>query len=618
MATGNRLSTEIMINLAGNLTAKARQYGANMSQFARNHQKAMRLVKATTEAATRGLDTLGNRYTAMIAGFAGSAMMREFAQVDRRMTRIGIAAEKTRDEMAQMLNGIQDAAIKFKVDDSELISAVEKVGTVTGEIEFGIKNKDVMAASIAASGSEGEFIGSLFSLFTKFGIKNEDDSLKAMDTLNLLGKEGAYELKDFAEKSTRGMSLYAAAGGRGVQGVKDFGVVMESAVDATGNRDTAATTVENFIKDLQNPKVVKTLKHNGINVFDNKGNMRSLPLLLQEIAARSGSKGAEIQSKRLDEAGFLDDAKMLIKSVTSGKGAENLQRYMKVTGDGKGIMKDAAYAAQDFTSAMQALETSWKKFSHNQLAKPVQELADAINSVDQNTVQNWLQVGKYMAIALGGIIAIRKTYQFGKTIHDIMNPKGKGKGIPGSITDVFGSGVMPVYVVNMGSGGMNGNTGGLPDAPDSPRNPRNSRNRGGKAGKGAGIIAGALEFYDFLTTQYALPGEIDSLTKSVAGATDASPWEREFAQQSQDNQQALESVWRKVTDWFDSLSEKNIGGMPSWGGMQPSQLAPYLSPQLQGEIRVVVEGDARVKSVKVDQPGVRLSAQAGITSVEQG
>ncbi|ECA5183743.1 phage tail protein, partial [Salmonella enterica subsp. enterica serovar Newport] len=136
--------------------------------------------------------------------------------------------------------------------------------------------------------------------------------------------------------------------------------------------------------------------------------------------------------------------------------------------------------------------------------------------------------------------------------------------------------------VNMGSGGMNGNTGGLPDAPDSPRNPRNSRNRGGKAGKGAGIIAGALEFYDFLTTQYALPGEIDSLTKSVAGATDASPWEREFAQQSQDNQQALESVWRKVTDWFDSLSEKNIGGMPSWGGMQPSQLAPLLSQQLQG------------------------------------
>jgi hypothetical protein len=600
MATGNRLSTEILINLAGNLTAKARQYGANMSQFARNHQKAMNLVKATTESATRGLDMLGNRYTAMIAGFAGSAMMREFAQVDRRMTRIGIAAEKTRDEMAQMLNGIQDAAIKFKVDDSELISAVEKVGTVTGEIDFGVKNKEMMAASIAASGSSGEAIGSLFSLFTKFGIRDENEALKAMDTLNLLGKEGAYELKDIAEKATRAMSLYSAAGGRGVQGVKDVGVVLESAIDATGNRDTAATAVENFIKDLQKPGVVKVLEHNGINVFDNKGKMRSLPLLLQEIATRSGSKGAKEQSRRLDEAGFLDDATMLIKAVTSGKGAENLQRYMKVTGDGKGIMKDAAYAAQDFTSAMQALETSWKKFSHHQLAKPVQELADAINSVDQNTVQNWLQVGKYMAIAVGGIIAIRKTYQLGKTLRDIMNPKGKGKGIPGGITDVFGSGVMPVYVVNMGSGGMNGNTGSLPD---SSRNPRNSRNpRGPKTP--ALVTPQTVSGFNLLDMALsAFPKNKEEADALIARV------------QENNNRP---TVWTDIRNWFNSLEKKNIADPRPWAGMQGTQNYPFLPQQLQGEIRVVVEGDARVKSVRVDQPGVRLSAQAGVTSVEQG
>ncbi|MGE9162082.1 phage tail tape measure protein [Escherichia coli] len=592
----NKLSTEILINLTGNLTAKARQYGANMSQFARNHQKAMRLVKATTESATRGLDMLGNRYTAMIAGFAGSAMMREFAQVDRRMTRIGIAAEKTRDEMAQMLNGIQDAAIKFKVDDSELISAVEKVGTVTGEIDFGVKNKEMMAASIAASGSSGESIGSLFSQFTKFGIRDENEALKAMDTLNLLGKEGAYELKDFAEKATRGMSLYAAAGGYGVQGVKDFGVVLESAVDATGNRDTAATAVENFIKDLQKPGVVKVLEHNGINVFDNKGKIRSLPVLLQEIAARSGSKGAKEQSKRLDEAGFLDDATMLIKAVTSGKGAENLQRYMKVVGDGKGIMKDAAYAAQDFTSSMQALETSWKKFSHNQLAKPVQELADAINSVNQNTVQNWLQVAKYMAIAVGGIIAVRKTYKLGKTIHDIMNPKGKGKGIPGSITDVFGSGVMPVYVVNMGSGGMNGNTSGLPDAPDSSRNPRGPK-----------------------TPTLVTPQTVSGFNL-LDMALSAFPKNKEEADaliaRVQENNNRP-TVWTDIKNWFNSLEKKNIAAPSPWDVLQSTQNAPFVPQQLQGEIRVVVEGDARVKSVRVDQPGVRLSAQAGVTSVEQ-
>ncbi|STV56544.1 Uncharacterised protein [Klebsiella pneumoniae subsp. ozaenae] len=47
----NRLTTEILINLAGNLTAKVRQYGANMSEFARRNERAMNVVKATTAAA---------------------------------------------------------------------------------------------------------------------------------------------------------------------------------------------------------------------------------------------------------------------------------------------------------------------------------------------------------------------------------------------------------------------------------------------------------------------------------------------------------------------------------------------------------------------------------------
>ncbi|TYD54322.1 phage tail protein, partial [Klebsiella pneumoniae] len=96
----NRLTTEIHINLAGNLTAKARQYGANMSEFARTNQRAMSVVKATTAAAGRGLDALGNRYTTMIAGFAGGAMVRNYQQLDRRLTRMGITAGKTREEIA--------------------------------------------------------------------------------------------------------------------------------------------------------------------------------------------------------------------------------------------------------------------------------------------------------------------------------------------------------------------------------------------------------------------------------------------------------------------------------------------------------------------------------------
>lgn len=595
----NRLTTEILINLAGNLTAKARQYGANMSEFARTNQRAMSVVKATTAAAGRGLDALGNRYTTMIAGFAGGAMLRDFAATDRRITRIGLAAEKTKKEMSEMFGGMQDAAIKFRVDDSEVVSAIEKVGTVTGDIDYGYKNRNIIAPSIAASGADGESIGGLFSQFTKFNLSNEKDTLQAMDTLNQLGKEGAFELKDIAERGVKAFSMYAAAGGTGVRGVKDVGVALESAVDATGDTTTASTAVENLIRDLQLPKVVKELRRNGINVFGKDGKMRSLPTLMGEIAKKSGNKGAETQSARLLGAGFNQDSILLLSSVTSGKGAENLKRYNGVVADGQGIMKDAEYASKDFTSAVTALNTTWKKFANSNLAKPVQELADAINSVDQETVQHWLEIGKNIAIAVGGVIAARKAFQFGKGVWDVLNPN-KGKGIPNGIADVFGSGVMPVYVTNWPAGGLGG--------------------------------TGEDKVNDLLDTTADLPGWPGMLARGgliaskLMGLTDMDPFSDEGREEllkrvQQNNERS--TMWEDIKNFFTSSSPSPAGYQdPSpWASMQPQNQPgyPFLQqPELKGSIEVSVKDDrVQVTSVKVNAPGVTMSASSGVRNMEQ-
>ncbi|PXM04803.1 phage tail protein [Klebsiella variicola] len=621
----NRLTTEILINLAGNLTAKARQYGANMSEFARTNQRAMNVVKATTAAAGRGLDALGNRYTGMIAGFAGGAMLKDFAATDRRITRMGLAAEKTRKEMAGMFSGMQDSAIKFRVDDSEVVSAIEKVGTVTGDINFGYKIRDVIAPTIAASGADGESIGALFAQFQKFGVNNEKDSLKAADTLNQLGKEGAFELKDIAERGVKAFSMYAAAGATGVKAIKDVGVALETAVDATGDTTTGSTAVENLIRDLQLPKVVKELRRNGINVFGKDGKIQSLPLLMQQIAQKSGNKGAETQNARLLGAGFNQDSILLLSSVTSGKGAENLKRYNGVVADGQGILKDAAYAAQDFTSAMSALSTTWKKFANGNLAEPVQELADAINSVDQKTVQNWLETGKQIAIAVGGIIAARKAFQIGKGAWDLFGG-GKSKGIPKGVSDVFGSGVMPVYVVNMGAGGMGG-AGNLPGGPGGTGDGAGAgAGRMAKFFRGVGKVAapvvGAVALYDELETQYKLPGRIDDLTRQTAADSSASQEDRDFAAASQRNRQYMARKWDSLTNWFNSIgNDSQISDPRPWASMQPQNQPgyPFLQqPELKGSIEVSVKDDrVQVTSVKVNAPGVTMSASSGVRNMEQ-
>lgn len=596
----NRLTTEILINLAGNLTAKARQYGANMSEFARTNQRAMSVVKATTAAAGRGLDALGNRYTTMIAGFAGSAMLKDFAATDRRITRMGLAAEKTKKEMSEIFNGIQDAAIKFRVDDSELTGAIEKVGTVTGDIDFGNRNREIIAPSLAASGSDGESIGALFAQFQKFNVTDEKDTLKAMDTLNQLGKEGAFELKDIAERGVKAFSMYAAAGATGVKAIKDVGVALESAVDATGDTTTASTAVENLIRDLQLPKVVKELRRNGINVFGKDGKMRSLPTLMEEIAKKSGNKGAETQSARLLGGGFNQDSILLLSSVTSGKGAENLKRYNGVVADGQGILKDAAYAAKDFTSAMSALNTTWHKFANSNLADPVQELADAINSVDQKTVQNWLETGKNIAIAVGGVIAARKAFQLGKGAWDLFGG-GKSKGVPKGVSDVFGSGVMPVYVVNMGSAGM----GGGPDigGPGGGKPPgRGVPGRAYSALGSAWMIGPMAATIPFLDEK---PNITDDDKASMV------KWAQDRAKEP--------SVWSRVMDWLKP--PEGYQDPSPWASMQPQNQPgyPFLQqPELKGSIEVSVKDDrVQVTSVKVNAPGVTMSAQSGVSNVEQ-
>jgi hypothetical protein len=621
-----RLDTEIIINLAGNLTAKARQYGANMTDFARRNERAMSVVKATTAAAGRGLDSLGNRYTTAIAGFAGGAILRNYATVDRRLTRLGISADKTRSEMGAIFNDVQDVSIAFKVDSSEVVAALEEINARTGDMEFGLKNLKGLAATIAGTGSSGASIGGLFAEFKKYGITDGKNGFLAMDVLNKLGKEGAFELKDLAEKATPALSLYAAAGGVGVKGIKDVGVLLESAIGATGNRDTAATLVENFIREIQNPKVVKNLKYKGVNVKDSAGRLRPLPELLDEIARKSkaggAKKGGQGQIGELQQVGFTQTSLDLISGVSSKSGMENLRRFMGVTADGSSIEGDAKYAGQDFTSAIQSLTTTGEKFANANLAKPVQELADALNSVDQSTVQNWLEIGKNVAIATGGLLIARKAFKIGKGAYDFLKP-GK-KGVPKDVTDAFGSGVMPVYVVNMGAGGLAGAAGkGAPGAAGSGAAAAGastaSKGFWGLAGRaigGAGMVYGMTELADYGA-------------KTLYDTTGAGEWAkgsafRNWVDESVDKSAlpapvSVGSVWQEIKDWMTSAPAYQD---PSpWASLQPQNQGsayPMVPQQLQGNIEVTVKDDrVQVSKVNVSTPGVTMSASSGVRNVEQ-
>lgn len=468
-----QLVTDIVINLAGNLATKSRQYSQSMSQFAANNQRAMNMLKMSTAAAGRGIDAMGSRYVALGAAVAGGATVKGYAELDRRISRIAIAADISRDkakELKDEINAVSNTK-GIRIDPNEATSAIEEILTKTGDLEYAIANLPNIAAVIQATGAGGTEVGGIFTEFKKLGIDTSEAAMRAIDTLNLQGKQGAFTLANLAKEGPKIFSAYAATGREGAAGVTELGAALQVIRQGVGSDAEAVTAFESIIRDITRPETVKKLKQlGGIEVFDpeqlkqGREVMRSLPVLIEEIVTKSGGL-----SSKLSLLNLTDEAKRALKPVIAEfvqtGDVKAFDEFLTLSGDGTTTLNDAAVAASDFAASLQLVSNSWSQFANQQLAEPIAELADAINSLEPDAVQNWLETGKNIALVVGGLVAVKKgidAVKWTKGVWDAAKPsKGGAGGLGGAMADL---GATPVYVVNMPGGGFDIPAGG-PDKP---------------------------------------------------------------------------------------------------------------------------------------------------------
>jgi hypothetical protein len=189
---------------------------------------------------------------------------------------------------------------------------------------------------------------------------------------------------------------------------------------------------------------------------------------------------------------LTDEAKRALKPVIAEfvqtGDVKAFDKFLGLSGDGTTTLNDASVAASDFAASLQLVSNSWSQFANQQLAGPVAELADAINSLEPDAVQNWLEIGKNIALVVGGLVAVKKgvdAVRWTKGVWDAAKPnKGGAGGMGGAMADL---GATPVYVVNMPGSGLGGGMGpgdvpGIePGKPGSPA-PAAPKSRFGMAG----------------------------------------------------------------------------------------------------------------------------------------
>ena len=450
--------SRVIVDLAGNLVRRSRAYTGAMRQFGRQSAGAIQPLRRTVAAAGRGLDSLANRYTALITGAAGAGAVRRVVQLDARLTQLGIqagvSAEKVNELKERFFEIAQDPAIRIRPD--QLIAGVEAIVERTGDLEFAADNLRNIGMAVRAAGATGQDIGALTAQLLKFDIVTNDQVLATLDTLVRQGKAGSFTLQNFAGQGERVSAAYAATGRTGPIAVREMGAVLQVIRSGTGSAEQAATAFEAVLRTLQNADKLEILQGNGIQVFepDQPGVMRSVASIMEDVIAATDGSAVKISQ-------VFDGEAMRAFNAAIAAGHNPFAQFMGIMGDGTQLTDDSQRAATTAAAAWDSLITTFERVADSNFAEPIQQMADALNSIDPETLGSLIKWGAGLGAAAVGLSAVSKGV---RGLRSLGGRRGGG-GLGGM------AGATPVMVVNW--------------PPGMGRAP------GARSGPGGGAVAGA-------------------------------------------------------------------------------------------------------------------------------
>ncbi|MEL3901107.1 MAG: hypothetical protein P1P67_11395 [Treponema phagedenis] len=436
------------LSLKDNFSKEIKSAGACTQNFA---STAMSAVSKVDKAFSGFKTKLGALGVSLSLGAAGNQII----DIDAQLTRMGMTADASAEQVNRLKQKIFEAAQdpNIKMDPSQIIEAFDVVMTKTGDLQYVEDNIKNIAVALQASGAAGVEIGDVFSEFQKKAFKASEIS-SLMDDLVKQGDQGEYTFAKFAKTGKAVLSSYSTIG-NSVEDVKKLNAVMQVLVADTKNEELAATALDSVIAELSDPKKQEKLGLIGVSVRDSEGNFRDLADIMADVLAVAEKEG------NID---FLGE----VFGMTSMKAVRAFQNYgknyKKLTedlGDTTGALEaKSARMAGTMKANLQNLQTSFLKFADTNLAKPLENLNNLLSYLSEKpermtSVFNAIKKGVLSIVAIKGVAKVANLV--GSISSGLKNFQA------GKMEIGFGGGAangMPVFVTNMGQGGM-GAAGGF-------------------------------------------------------------------------------------------------------------------------------------------------------------
>jgi TP901 family phage tail tape measure protein len=374
--------------------------------------------------------------------FSVGAAAKGIIEMDHRMTRMGLSANASAEQVSKMKQAIFDVAqaSDIKIDPTKILSGLEVIGSQTSDFQYAEENIRNIALAIQATGESGESMGALFSEFKKFGY-SVDQISSLMDDMVAQSDQGAFTFAEFAKAAPAVFSAYSAIG-TSPEHIKKANAAMQILVAGTKSPEIAVTALNATMNELSDPEKQKKLRALGIRVRDSSGDFRDFNDIMFDIVGKANKMG----NADLFGSIFGSVSMQAIRSyMTQG---ERMYESLIDLGDTTGFLQEkSAKMAGTLQSNLLNLQTAFSRFADSNLTKPLEALTELLNKFAEDP-ERIKKVFTGIAIGIGAIAAVKGIAGITRLIGSISQLKSGNVNITESLSMAQ---AMPVYVTNWGS-----------------------------------------------------------------------------------------------------------------------------------------------------------------------
>ncbi|MBL4732051.1 MAG: phage tail tape measure protein [Rhizobiaceae bacterium] len=322
-------------------------------QFNRNGRSVAQTAAAVGRAAT---------VVGLAVGAVGIASYKKFAGDERTLTRIGITAEATREQMADIRGELYDTAKATGLQFRDMVLGLDSLTASGRNLKQAMELLPSVAVTAQASGAEMVNIATTAdALSTSLNI-GAKDMPAAFDMLIAGAKEGKFELKDMAQYLPSLAPQMSALGYEGLAGLKKLIVSLQIIREQTGSASETATAFSDVMTKMESQTTNNAFKKFGIDL---RGSL--------DKARDSGEDilDAFIRITKIAIDGDLSKIPQLFADKELQKGARNLimradseARYIKAISNSSGsAMRDMNVVLDDHQARIDAMARSWDRAS---------------------------------------------------------------------------------------------------------------------------------------------------------------------------------------------------------------------------------------------------------------